>query len=59
MYLFTRVPGAVWTTLVEKDKRFLSFSEAVRSALRWGRQERKGLRQSTRTEGGALPQRSL
>lgn len=34
MYLLTRVPGVAWTTFVEKDERFLSFSEAVLNALR-------------------------
>lgn len=33
MYLFTRVPGVLYTTLVEKEERFLSFSEAVLNAL--------------------------
>lgn len=42
MYLLTRVPGVVWTTFVEKDERFLSFSEAVLNALRCpSRKERK------------------
>lgn len=36
MYLLTRVPGVVYTTLAEKDERFLSFSEAVLKALRCG-----------------------
>jgi len=36
MYLFTRVPGVLYTTLVEKEERFLSFSEAVLNALLYG-----------------------
>lgn len=49
MYLLTRVPGVAWTTLVEKDERFLSFSEAVLSALRCpSRKERKGEHHSLR-----------
>lgn len=41
MYLLTRVPGAVCTTLAEKDERFLSFSDAVLNALRCGHGGRK------------------
>lgn len=33
MYLFTRVPGVLYTILLEKEERFLSFSEAVLNAL--------------------------
>lgn len=43
MYLLTRVPGAACTTFVEKDERFLSFSEAVLNALRCSRRGKTGV----------------
>lgn len=52
MYLLTRVPGAACTTFVEKDERFLSFSEAVLNALRCSHRGKKGVSPSHRGSPG-------
>lgn len=54
MYLLTRVPGAACTTFVEKDERFLSFSEAVLNALRCSHRGKKGVSPSHRGSPGLL-----
>lgn len=55
MYLLTRVPGAVCTTLAEKDERFLSFSDAVLNALRCGHGGRKERHPTCCGESALLP----